>query len=81
MNREQRIAEIRADLAAIEVSIANTEAALGTAKTLNEISRLDDELVSLKAKRTGLQMELNNLEAAGVEVKAMGADDTGAATK
>jgi len=68
MNTEQRIAAIRMSLAAIEGGIAQIQAALRVAASLNDIARLNDELVSLMAKRTQLQLELLNLEASLVKV-------------
>jgi len=74
MNLQERIASTRAALAAIEVSIAQVEAALRMASNLNDVARLNDQLVSLKAQRTQLQLELSNLEASTVRVSAMAAD-------
>ncbi len=77
MTREERIAAIQAELANIERSIAETEARKSAATSLDEIARLDDELVALKARRTMLQLELANLQAAGNEVSALRSDGTG----
>ena len=68
MTREERIAAIQAELADIERSIAETDARKRTATSVDEIARLNDELVALKARRTALQLELTNLQAAGDEV-------------
>ncbi len=68
MDREQRMDGIRAELSAVETSITTVEAALLTAASVDEIARLGDDLTSLTASRTELQLELNNIEAAGVEV-------------
>ena len=73
MTVEQRIAAITAALAALEHAIAQTEAALNLAMTLNDIARLNQELVTLKAKRTQLQFELINLQAAQTGIAPMGA--------
>jgi hypothetical protein len=72
MNIEQRIAAITAALTAIEHAIAQTEAALNLAMTLNDIARLNQELVTLKAKRTQLQFELINLQAAQTGIAPLG---------
>jgi len=70
MNLKERIAGTRAALAAIEVSIAGVEAALRMASNLNDVARLNNQLVSLKAQRTQLQMELANLETSLASVGA-----------
>ena len=64
MNADQ----IRSALSGIEASITKVTAALPVASNLNDISDLNDQLVSLKAERTRLQFELANLEAAETEV-------------
>jgi len=63
MTTEQRIAAIRTALAAIEGGISQIQAALRVAASLDDMARLNDELVSLMSKRTQLQFELINLEA------------------
>ncbi len=68
MNTEQKIAAIRMALAAIEGGISQIHAALSVAVSLEDVARLNDELVSLMAKRTQLHMELLNLEASLVTV-------------
>ena len=68
MNSVQRIAAIRMSLAAIEGGISQIQAALAVAASFNDIARLNDELVSLKSKRTQLQFELMNLEASQATV-------------
>lgn len=68
MTKEDRIAAIQAELASIDRAIAEKEASKSTATTVDEIARLDDDLVSLKGRRTTLQMELTNLQAASDEV-------------
>jgi predicted nucleic acid-binding Zn-ribbon protein len=73
MTIEQRIAAITAALTAVEHSIAQTEAALRLAMTLNDIARLNRDLVTLKAKRTQLQFELMNLQAAQTAIAPMAA--------
>jgi predicted nucleic acid-binding Zn-ribbon protein len=81
MTVEQRIAAITAALTAVEHAIAQTEAALDLAMTLNDIARLNDELVTLKAKRTQLQFELINLQAAQTGIAPIGLEAaTGPAT-
>ena len=70
MNTEQRIAAIRMALAAIEGGISQIHAALSVTVSLDDVARLNDELVSLMAKRTQLHMELLNLEASLVTVSA-----------
>ena len=81
MNVEQRIAAITAALSALEDAIARTEAALNLAMTLNDIARLNQELVTLKAKRTQLQFELLNLQAAQTGIAPMGAATAGTPVK
>ena len=70
MMREERIAAIQVELVGIGNSIAETEAKKSAATSLDEIARFDDELVALKARRTSLQLELTNLQAAGDEVRS-----------
>ena len=72
MSVAQRIAAITAALTALEHAIAQTEAALNLAMTLNDIARLNQQLVTLKAKRTQLQFELINLQAAQTGIAPMG---------
>lgn len=72
MTREERIAAIQAELSDIENSITETELEKSAATILNDIASLDDELVALKASRTSLQLELNNLQAARDEVRSDG---------
>jgi len=74
MTREERIAAIQAELADIESSIAETEARKSTATSVDEIARLDDELVAMKARGTTLRLELANLQAARDEVAAVRPD-------
>ena len=64
MNADQ----IRSALAGIEASITKVTAAFALASNLNDITDLNNQLVSLKAERTRLQLELVNLEAAATEV-------------
>jgi hypothetical protein len=64
MNADQ----IRSALAGVEASITQVTAAFPLASNLNDITDLNNRLVSLKAERTRLQLELVNLEAAGTEV-------------
>jgi hypothetical protein len=70
---DQQIAAVRAALAALEATIAQTEAALNTATVPQDIVALRSVLVDLKAERVRLQFQLANLEAAAVEVQPLGA--------
>jgi predicted nucleic acid-binding Zn-ribbon protein len=81
MTVEQRIAALTAALTAIEHAIAQTEKALDLAGTLNDIARLNQELVTLKAKRTQLQFELLNLQAAQTGIAPMGLEAAHAPAK
>lgn len=72
MTIEQQIAAITAALTAVEHAIAQTESALNLAMTLPDIARLNQELVTLKARRTQLQFELINLQASLTGVMPLG---------
>jgi hypothetical protein len=63
--------QIRSSLRGIEGSIATVDAALRLASNLNDISSLNDQMVSLRAEQTRLQLELANLEAAKITVAPM----------
>ena len=73
---DQQIAAVRAALAALEATIAQTEAALNTATVPQDIVALRSVLVDLKAERARLQFQLANLEAAAVEVQPLGGPAT-----
>lgn len=81
MSVQQQIAAITAALTAIEHAIAQTEAALNLAMTLPDIARLNQELVTLKAKRTQLQFELINLQASQTGVMPLGLATASAPSK
>lgn len=72
MTVEQQMAAITAALTAVEHAIAQTEAALNLAMTLADIARLNQEVVTLKAKRTQLQFELINLQASQTGIVPLG---------
>jgi hypothetical protein len=69
---EQQIAAIKAALAALDAAIVQTETALLTAPASDKPS-LRATLVGLRAKRTALQFQLDNLEAAAVVVAPLAA--------
>ena len=72
MNKDQQIAAIKAGLAALDSAIAQTEAALRTASTPDDIRSLTSTLVDLRSERSRLQAQLDNLEASSVEVQPLG---------
>jgi len=76
MTKDAQIAAIKAALAAIDAAIAQTEAALRTAATPGDVLSLTSALVDLRAERARLQFQLDNLEAAAVEVAPLGAAET-----
>jgi hypothetical protein len=69
---DQQIAAVKAALAAIESAIAQTEGALHTASTPQDVFALTAALVDLRAERARLQLQLANLEAAAVVVEPLG---------
>ncbi len=71
------ISDIQAQLADNAAAIADTEAKKRAATTLSDIAGFDDDLVSLKAQRTVLQLKLANLQAAGDQVAAIQPVDAG----
>jgi hypothetical protein len=70
MTTQEQIDAIKAGLAAIETAIARAQAALSEATTVDEVARLNNLIVNLKAKRTELQLQLLNLQSAAVAVAA-----------
>jgi hypothetical protein len=64
MGNDQQIATIKNALAAIDTSIAQTEAALRTASNPDDIRSLTSALVDLRSERSRLQAQLDNLESA-----------------
>jgi septal ring factor EnvC (AmiA/AmiB activator) len=73
MSNDQQIATIKTALAAIDTSIAQTESALRSASTPDDIRSLTSTLVDLRSERSRLQAQLDNLEAAEVAVSSAGA--------
>lgn len=71
MGNEQQIAVVKAALAAIESAIAQTEGALRSAATHDDVLALTSALVDLRAERVRLQFQLANLEAAAVVVQPL----------
>jgi len=71
MGNEQQIAAVKAALAAIESAIAQTEGALRSAATHDDVLALTSALVDLRAERVRLQFQLANLEAAAVVVQPL----------
>ena len=68
MASKERIEAIRVELREIDAEIPEKERQKQEATSVGEIARIDDELTALRARRTALQLELANLEAAGEEV-------------
>ena len=77
MDNDPQIAAIKSGLAAVDAAIAQTESSLRGASNLDDIRSLTSALVDLRSERSRLQAQLDNLEAAQVEVQAP--DDTPAA--
>lgn len=73
---DDRINEIKDGLAALNDAIAQTEAALRAATTPDDTRSLSSRLVDLRSERSRLETELNNLEAAGIEIREIGAGET-----
>lgn len=69
MDKDQQIAAIKIGLAAIDSAIVQTEAALRTASNPDDIRSLTSTLVDLRSERSRLQAQLDDLEAAIVEVQ------------
>lgn len=69
MDIRQQIEAIKTGLAALDSAIAQTEAALRTASNPDDLRSLTSALVDLRSERTRLQAQLDNLEAASVEVQ------------
>jgi predicted nucleic acid-binding Zn-ribbon protein len=72
MSDDQQIAAIKTGLAAIDSSIAQTESALRSASTPEDIRSLTSTLVDLRSERSRLQAQLDNLEAGQVVVPPLG---------
>jgi hypothetical protein len=70
MDNDQQIAAIKSGLAAVDAAIAQTESALRAASNFDDIRSLTSALVDLRSERARLQAQLDNLEAAQVEVLA-----------
>lgn len=66
MSNDQQITAIKNALAAIDTSIAQTEAALRTASNPDDIRSLTSTLVDLRSERSRLQAQLDNLESAQI---------------
>jgi len=64
---DQQIATLRNALTAIASSIAQTEADLRTASSADDIRSLTSSLVDLRAERSRLQAQLDDLESAQVD--------------
>jgi len=79
MSDEQQIAAIKTGLAAIDSAIVQTESALRSASTPDDIRSLTSSLVDLRSERSRLQAQLDNLEAGQVVVSPLGARQPGAA--
>ncbi len=74
MSNDQQIAAIKNALAAIDTSIAQTEAALRSASNPDDIRSLSSTLVDLRSERSRLQAQLDNLESAQVITPAISAE-------
>ena len=70
MGKQQQIDAIKIGLAALDTAIAQTEAALRTSTIPDDTRSLTSTLVDLRSERSRLQAQLDNLEAANVEVQA-----------
>jgi hypothetical protein len=77
----EQIEAIKAGLAALDTAISQTQAALATATNIEDTRALTSRLVDLRSERSRLQVMLNNLEAADVEVAGMQAADRPVAPK
>jgi len=78
MSDDQQIAAIKTGLAAIDSAIAQTESALRSASTPEDLRSLTSTLVDLRSERSRLQAQLDTLEASQVVVPALGAGQPGA---
>ena len=76
MDNDQ-IKAIKAGLAALDTAISQTEAALRAATTPDDTRSLTSTLVDLRSERSRLQTQLDNLEAANVQVLGL-QDETAA---
>jgi hypothetical protein len=68
MTKQEQVDAIKAGLAALDSAIAQTDAALRTASNPDDVRSLTSTLVDLRSERSRLQTQLDNLEAALVEV-------------
>jgi hypothetical protein len=73
MGRQEQIDAIRAGLAALDTAIGQTDSALRMASDPDDIRSLTSTLVDLRSERSRLQAQLDNLEAASIEVEALAA--------
>ena len=67
----ERIQELTEGLAAIADAIAKTQAAIDAGPPPDELRAQNSRLTALQSQQSGLQTELNNLQAAGTEVRAI----------
>jgi hypothetical protein len=79
MSDEQQIGAIKTGLAAIDSAIVQTESALRSASTPDDIRSLTSTLVDLRSERSRLQAQLDNLEAGQVVVRPLGTGQPSAA--
>ena len=68
MDNDREIAAIKSGLAAVDAAVAQTESALRSASNVDDIRSLTSALVDLRSERARLQAQLDNLEAAQIEV-------------
>jgi pyruvate/oxaloacetate carboxyltransferase len=73
-NSSDQIAAIKAGLAALDTAISQTQFALSQATTPEDTRSLTSTLVDLRSERSRLQTQLDNLEAADVQVGGPGLD-------
>src|SRR4051794_27135941 len=69
MGNAEQIAAIKSGLAALDMAIVQAEGAIRLAATADDIRSLTSTLVGLRSERSRLQAQLDNLEAASVEVQ------------
>jgi predicted nucleic acid-binding Zn-ribbon protein len=68
MDKDKQIAAIKTALAAIDSEISKAESDLTTATDPDDVRSLSSTLADLRSERSRLQAQLDNLEAADVEV-------------
>lgn len=71
MNVQEQIDHVKAALAAVNSAIAQTQAALLNASTVEDMQALQNTLIDLQAERSQLETNLIDLQAAQTEVEPL----------